>query len=124
LSNLALFYASQDRFAEAERLLLQVQAIREKHLPAVHLDTARSLQNLAWLYINQRKQERYEQAKRLLEQSLHIRQICLGPEHPQIATSLHNLAMLYEVQEKYLEAEQLYRQVLTIRRKTMGVGLP
>ncbi len=120
LSNLALFYASHSRFAEAEQLLRRVQYIREVHLPSLHLDTARSLQNLAWLFIHQGKSENYNEAQTLLERSLTIRINLLGKEHPQVAISLHNLALLYEARGQYREAEQLYQQVLVIRRKSLG----
>ncbi len=124
LSNLALFYASQDRFLEAERLLLEVQAIRERHLPPVHLDTARSLQNLAWLYIYQKKQDRYKEAKKLLERSLAIRSTLLGAFHPQVAISLHHLAWLLEAENNYTEAEHLYQQILSIRERSLGPASP
>jgi len=124
LSNLALLYASEDKYTEAEQLLLQVQAIRETSLGPVHLDTARSLQNLAWLYVDQKRQERYEEAEQLLERSLEIRMTLLGPDHPQIAISLTHLAFLYEAQERYDEAELLYQRALSIREKMMGKNNP
>jgi tetratricopeptide (TPR) repeat protein len=110
LSNLALFYASQDRFLEAEQLLLEVQAIREQHLPPIHLDTARSLQNLAWLYIYQKKKDHYKEAKKLLERSLAIRRTLLGTFHPQVAISLHHLAWLLEA-EKNLRRQSFFAEL-------------
>jgi tetratricopeptide (TPR) repeat protein len=90
----------------------------------MHLDTARSLQNLAWFFIEKRKQERYAEAKQLLERSLAIRETLLGPEHPQVAISLNHLALLCEAQADYAGAKQFYPQILTIRRKMMGRNNP
>jgi tetratricopeptide (TPR) repeat protein len=53
LNNLALLYANQGRYADAEPLYKPALAIREKALGPNHPDIAQSLNNLALLYHNQ-----------------------------------------------------------------------
>jgi tetratricopeptide (TPR) repeat protein len=67
LNNLAMLYADQDEFEQAEPLLQFALAIREQLLGPDHSDTATSLTNLATLYI---RQEKFEQAEPLLQRAL------------------------------------------------------
>ncbi len=50
LTNLAILYQTQGRYAEAEPLHRRALAIREKALGPDHPDVAASLNNLASLY--------------------------------------------------------------------------
>ena len=68
------------RYGEAEPLYIQSLAIREQHLGANHLQTANSLNNLAFLY---RSMERYREAEPLYTRSLAIRTQHLGADHPK-----------------------------------------
>ncbi|MDF5733516.1 MAG: tetratricopeptide repeat protein [Rhizonema sp. PD38] len=98
-------------FSDQKRSL----AIYETVLGPVHPAVATSLNNLASLYLAQKK---YQKAEPLYQRSLAIREKVLGPVHPLIATSLNNLAELYRRQGNYPKAEPLYQRSLAI------IGLP
>ena len=48
----------------------------------------------------------------------------LGADHPDTASSLNNLAELYRAQGRYEDAEPLYDQALSIRRRVLGADHP
>jgi tetratricopeptide (TPR) repeat protein len=96
---------------EAELPLLQALEIHEQLLGPEHLDVARSLDSLAFLYRNQGK---YDEAEQLHQRAFVIKEKLLGPEDKSIANSCNNLALIYSSQGKYSEAEQLYQRALAI----------
>ncbi len=55
LNNLALLYASQEKYSEAEPMYKRSLAIYEKELGPEHAEVATSLNNLALLYTSQGK---------------------------------------------------------------------
>ena len=79
-------------YAKAEPLYQEALRIRQKVLGPEHPDTARSLNNLAALYLAMGE---YAKAEPFFQEALRIRQKVLGPEHPDTARSLNNLAKLY-----------------------------
>ena len=121
LNNLALLYATQGQYAQAEPLYKCALAITEKALGPDHPDVATSLNNLAVLYEAQAK---YDQAEPLYKRALAISEKALGPDHPDVATSLNNLAELYRAQAKYDQAEPLYKRALAIKEKALGPDHP
>ena len=121
LSNLALLYDEQGRYAEAEPLFWRALAISEKVLPENHPDIALRLHNLAGLLRNLGQQS---QAEQFYDRSLLIREKVLGPEHPDVAQSLDSLAVLYKEQKRYAEAELLQKRAFTISEKALGPDHP
>ena len=117
LRNLAIVYAMQGKFANAEPLFKRALTIREKALGPEHPLVAASLNNLANLYNFQGK---YADAEPLYKRALTIREKALGPDHPDVATSLNNLAVLYWEQGKYALAEPLYERALAIGQEALG----
>jgi tetratricopeptide (TPR) repeat protein len=114
LTNLALLYDRQARYADAESLYKRSLAINEKALGADHPDVAASLTNLANLY---GAQGRYADAEPLYKRSLAINEKALGPGHPNVAISLATMDLLYDRQGRYADAESLYKRALAIREK-------
>jgi len=51
---------------------------------------------------------------------LKVAENTFGLEHPYLATSLNNLVELNFAQGKYDEAEPLFKQSLTIYKRTLG----
>src|SRR6266576_3682423 len=84
--------------------------IREKALGPEHPNTARSLDNLAFLLRSQGGDN--AGARPLYERALAIREKALGPEHPDTAASLTNLAFLLQVQGDLSGARPLYERAL------------
>jgi tetratricopeptide (TPR) repeat protein len=121
LIKLALLYHEHGKYEDAEPLLKQALAIREKVLSPEHPDVANSLNNLAGLYY---KQGRYEEAEPMLKRALAIMEKALGLEHPDVAISLNNLAMLYYNQGRYEEAEPMFQRALVIREKVLSPEHP
>jgi tetratricopeptide (TPR) repeat protein len=72
-------------------------AICEQVLGPNHPDTARSLNNLAFLY---QSQGDYEHAKPLYERALAIMERTLGSNHPDTKIVRRNHAMLLEDMEQ------------------------
>ncbi len=97
LDQTGCYLRDRARYREAEPLLERALAICEQQLGSLHLNTARSLSNLAELYRNQGK---YEQAEPLYRRALAIREQQLGSLHLDAAQSLNDLALLYRVQGK------------------------
>ncbi len=105
------------QYSESETLLKKAITIREKALKQDHPDVARSLHNLARLYVDQGK---YIQAESLYQRALTIREQALGAEHPDVATTLNYLGLLYTHLDKYDQAEMLHKRALIIREKLLG----
>ena len=89
-------------------------SIREAIYGPSNPDLAQSLDNLASLYL---KQKRYGDAAPYFERSLQIRTTALGPENQLVTNGLDRLAGVYTAQEKLVEAEPLYKQSYTIHEK-------
>ncbi len=109
------------RYREAEPLYEQALKIKRKMLGEEHPDTARSLNNLALLYVRQGK---HGEAEPLYEQALKIKRKMLGEEHPDTAAILNNLAVVYKDQKRYKEAELFLKQALEVNRKVFGEEHP
>src|SRR5262245_35911711 len=93
---------------QAEPLLRDALAIRERVLGPEHPDTAASLISLAAL-LNES-----EQARQLIERALLICEKSFGTEHPGTAHGLNNFARVLFVQGDYAGAQSLYKRALTI----------
>ncbi|XP_072566823.1 nephrocystin-3 isoform X2 [Paramormyrops kingsleyae] len=88
--------------------------IRETALDPDHPSVARSLHQLAGVYVQWRKLGNAEQ---LFKQALEIGENACGAEHLCVARELDSLALLYQKQNKYEQAERLRKRALKIRQK-------
>ncbi|MCP4660578.1 MAG: serine/threonine protein kinase [bacterium] len=67
----------------------------------------------------------YEEARTLLEDSLAIlRRLFDGRDHPELAVAINDLAAVFYVQAKYREAEELFREGLSMRVRLFGEAGP
>ena len=121
LDGLAVAYAKQGKYGEAEPLFCRGLAIREKVLGPENPGIASSLDGLAVFYGSQGK---YDEAEPLFRRALEIREDVLGPEDPDVATSLKNLAVLYCRQGEHGEAEPLFQRALAIWENALGPEHP
>src|SRR5207245_11369421 len=78
--------------AQAEPLFKKALEIREQVLGAKDADTASTLHDLAWLYLDQ---GRYKEAEPLYQRAFNIRKQVLGTKDPDTAYSLQCLTRLY-----------------------------
>ncbi|MCX7110752.1 MAG: tetratricopeptide repeat protein [Proteobacteria bacterium] len=86
-----------------------------------HIDTARSLSNLAGYYSDLGNTQR---ALELGEQALEIQRKLFGKENPETAGSLDNLSGYYNYLRKHQHALKLGEQALAIHRKLFGEEHP
>jgi tetratricopeptide (TPR) repeat protein len=89
LTQLAILYEAQGRYAEAEPLFLQVLTITEKMLGPEHPNVASSLNQLAELY---RVQGRYAEAELLFLRALAIGEQARGPEQLYVISNSNRQA--------------------------------
>ena len=85
------------------------------------LDTAVSLNNLGFLY---QEQKQYAAAEPLFAQALVSMEKTLGPEHPSVATALGNIALMRQHQKDYAAAEPLYQRAIAINEKHLKPNHP
>lgn len=115
MNDLALTYAAQGRYAEAEKLFNQILQTRRRVLPAGHSRTLQTLSDLAEMY---QKQGKYALAETDAAQVLAGRRNSLGSEHPDTMNAAADLALAYLSQGKFAESEPLAREAFeTDRRK-------
>ncbi|CAL8312603.1 unnamed protein product [Merluccius merluccius] len=122
MRRLACLYETLGRFlrdlgmaSQAVAPLQRSLEIRETALDPDHPSVARSLHQLAAVYVHWRK---YESAEQLYKQALQITENAYGAEHAGVARELESLAVLYQKQNKYEEAEKLRKRSVRIRQKT------
>ncbi len=109
------------RYHQAISLAERALTLREKSIGAEHLDTATTLNNLAFLYLAKGD---YTQAVSLFRRALAICEKVLGVEHPNTAATLNNLALLYHAKGDYAQAAPLFRRALAVTEKTLGTEHP
>ena len=107
LSNLAVLFRSQAKYAEAEGLFQEATALHDSSL-------ARN--NLAELY---RSMSRYIEAEAMATQAL-----VSAPGSAARAAALHTLAAVHHSQRRTSEAAELYEQAFDIRLKILGAAHP
>jgi tetratricopeptide (TPR) repeat protein len=95
-------YIEQERYSEAEPLLIQLLRHFETTQGTQHNDTASCMNYLAGVYD---RQARYAESEALYRKTFPIFHRNLGVEHPYTATSQHNIGIACYRQGKYTEAE-------------------
>ncbi|XP_061522142.1 nephrocystin-3-like isoform X2 [Phycodurus eques] len=122
MTKLANLYETLGRFLKDLGLPSQAVAplqrsleIRETALDPDHPSVARSLHQLAAIYVQWKK---YSNAEQLYKQALEISENAYGAEHGSVARELESLAVLYQKQNKYEQAEKLRKRSRKIRQKT------
>jgi serine/threonine protein kinase len=121
LDTLGNVFRSLGECDKAKGLLEEGLAIRRAHLGDEHLDTAMSLFHLGWLHHDLGD---YEEAEQFYNRALAIQKKQRGDDDPVVADTLFNLAWLtarqypdpHPLPDRIAEAEQLFREVLRIRR--------
>jgi CHAT domain-containing protein/tetratricopeptide (TPR) repeat protein len=102
----------EGRLAEAEKLLREALAIREKHSPD-SLEVAASLHNLAG--ITQSLHSDFATAKTYLERALEIRKR-LAPDSLEVASSLYVLGRVARKQNDFAAARAYHERALAIQQ--------
>ena len=121
LSAQARALAADLQYAQAERLLRQVVAIRSEKLSPEHPDTLRRRGTLADVLVKQGKAAEAEAEYRALIQIL---QRVLGAEHAETVNSRVGLALVLQRRGKFAEAEAEHREVVQIAERVFGPEHP
>jgi tetratricopeptide (TPR) repeat protein len=109
MSNLAVVYRLQSKFADAERLSIRTMEIRSRVLGDSHPDTLTTMNNLAATYKDEGK---YDEAEPLYIRMVDLFPRVFGEAHPNTLTSMSSLADLYELERQYAKAESIARDLL------------
>jgi hypothetical protein len=118
---IALVYADQGQWKEAEALEMIVLEKRKHLLGKKHPHTLRSMERLASIYWNQGK---WKEAEALEMVVVEKRKHLLGKKHPHTLRSMGSLASIYQNQGKWKEAEALEVVVLEKRKHLLGEEHP
>jgi hypothetical protein len=94
---------------------------RKRTLGKEHLDTLRSMHNLA---IHYSEVGRRQEALQLTEAVVEARKRTLGGEHPDTLQSMHALANRYSEAGRRQEALQLAETVVEAQKRTLGEEHP
>jgi tetratricopeptide (TPR) repeat protein len=111
----------QGRYGDAEHILREVLAERDRTLGPEHPDTLATRHYLASALFFQGK---YGEAETEYRAVLKLREQVLGPEHPDTLRTRNNLALALAYQAKYGEAETEYRALLKLKEKVLGPEHP
>ena len=121
LNNLALLYANQARYDEAEPLYREALNMKRKLLGAAHPELAAALTNLAFILQSRGDAAGAERAYR---EALGMNRKLLGESHPDVAKNMSDLAFVLHAQGKTAQAIALMRGALTMMRAELGPSHP
>src|SRR5439155_21890503 len=121
LRTLGAVLAAAQRFAEAEHVLDEALAQDRWQHGADGEDTARSLAQLANLYLREGKPG---DALPLIQEAAAIDQSRLGPTHPFIADDLHDLGLAYDALHRGDDAHRAFIAALGILEGGVGRETP
>jgi tetratricopeptide (TPR) repeat protein len=110
--SLGRFLARQGRYPEAESLLQQALATRQRARGSRHPDVATAQRELGRLYT---RQGRYGEAEPLLRGALAVHEQVLGVEHPEVADTLEACAALLRATGRDAEAAVMAERAAAIR---------
>lgn len=99
----------------------RISEIQERRLGYQSAPLARTLNNLAGVYLRQGNATR---ALGLYQHALNMQQAVLGPDHPELATTLTNLGVYYDELGEFDQAERELQAALTLRERVLPVGDP
>jgi non-specific serine/threonine protein kinase/serine/threonine-protein kinase len=94
MSNLAMLYRDQGKYAQAEPLSIKVIEVQRRTLGEEHPDTLLSMNSLGVLYRDQRK---FAQAEPLSTKVLELQRRLLGEEHPETLNAMGQLGFHCEI---------------------------
>lgn len=116
-TNLAICFAYEGKFADAESNFREVYDLDRKRLGDEDPDVLRDLSNIGSILL---QEEKFTEGEATFRQVVEAKRRILGPEHPDTLLSMGNLALALALQKRYAEAEPIYRQVLEIKTKKLG----
>jgi eukaryotic-like serine/threonine-protein kinase len=122
LVNVAAIHRRRGRFAQAEGLLREALAHRERTLGPEHPLTAVAMARLGGLLVEHL--ERPAEAAEWFVRALEIQDRVLGVDHPSRVEALGGLALIREQEGDVAGAEALLRESLRTHSAGLGAGHP
>jgi tetratricopeptide (TPR) repeat protein len=119
-TDLGLYFAARNEWAEAERAYKITMSIAEKTLPAEDPIHATQSHNLAGLYL---RWGRYAEAVPLFRHSIALEIKRQTRDNAKLFARMSNLAALYSRLEQFGDAEALIRRVIRLKRRLYGYGV-
>lgn len=113
--------AAAERLAEAEQAVNEALEQDRKQHGADGSETARSLSQLANLYL---RSGRASDALPVIQEAAAIDQQRLGPTHPFIADDLHDLGLVYEALNRPDQARRAFAAALAVLERGAGRETP
>jgi tetratricopeptide (TPR) repeat protein len=104
MHNLALLYAFQNKWEEAEKQYDSLRKVRAEMGSKKEIAYINVICEFAMVYYNQAK---YAQAEPLLEEALDLKKQVYPPQHPEINYTKTDLIEVYQKQGKTMEANEL-----------------
>lgn len=117
VATLGLLYAGQQRWAEAETMMLRALEGYEKTLPPGHLKLFKATGELGNVYVRQNK---LNKAEELYQQALKCYEKTLGTEHFATLNTFKRLSSFYANQDRLEEAERMGLRALQGFEKVLG----
>jgi tetratricopeptide (TPR) repeat protein len=112
---------AQGRSAEAERSFRYALALQKRLFPGPNVDTARTLDELAWT-INERD---LNEAVPMLQSAVAMQRALWGNQpYPDYANELNDLGLLLRSKSEYTESERLLRESMAMQRRLLGDNHP
>jgi tetratricopeptide (TPR) repeat protein len=115
--NLADYYSSERRYADAEKAYQKTLELREDLLGRANPAIIPAVDDMARVSFAQMK---YEQAADLIGRELRIMEREYGEEDPKLAPYLEQTARVFEAASKYSDAERYLTRAMGIREKASG----
>ena len=108
LDNIASFYKTKGKFAEALKYYERSLEARKKLFGANDPKVAAALNNIGALYELQKK---YDNAETVYQHAIEILDKLRNPEGPEMTTSLHRMVAVYKAKGELEKAERLRAQI-------------
>ena len=115
MNNLARALKAQDKYDEAEALLLKALDIRRRHFGKKDSIVAMNLADLGWVAEGAGK---IDSAENYYRQALAL----YDPKHPWRSSAVFNLGSVLETRGQLAAAETQYREALAAQRAQYGEG--
>jgi tetratricopeptide (TPR) repeat protein len=120
LSSLAALYRDQERYPEAERLLMLSMSIRDNILGKQNPKDPMLAAGLRELAVVRMAQGKFAESLPLLERSLLIEESFVGRTNPNLASTLINLGRVHFNLQNFEQAEQFLDRALQIQENSLG----
>jgi len=118
---LASLYSRQDKYEQAEALMVKILAAQQRIRGEQHEKTAEAMNQLAVVIT---RRGRFADAEPLLVKALAVRRRTLGDENVFTLSTMSNLATIYYSQGKFSQALPLFAGILATDRRVLGEEHP